>query len=83
MVAGVVVTAISLTLALVVVPSRTGMPLLETAWWVGVPDLAVSVGLMLAFSAWTIVLLVCRLVRRPSRDARAHGVAAQRQNTYG
>lgn len=54
----VVVIGGALTFAFVVVPIQTRGGLLDTWWWVAVPDLAVSTALMLVLSAAAIVMLV-------------------------
>lgn len=66
---GGVLTAISLTLAFVILPGRTGLSLVDPIWMASAPDLAVSLGLQLLLSAGILVLSGVRLVQRPRRPA--------------
>lgn len=60
---GGVLTTTVLVLALVVVPDRTEQSLLDLTWMVAVPDLAVSVGVMLLGAVCYLALAIRRLVR--------------------
>ena len=57
-----VLVALTLWIAFVVVPANTRASLIDTWWWSGAPDLAVSIGLSLLLTACVVPLLVAQLV---------------------
>ena len=65
-----VAAALALVFALVLVPPRTGMPLLDHRWMPTVPDLAVSVAAMLVLSSMFVVAAVGAAVRGRRRPRR-------------
>jgi hypothetical protein len=72
---GALLSALALVFSLVVVPERTGQPLVDSVWIAFAPDLAVSMGLMVLAAVLTLVLVVVRwrqLLRL--REARGPGV---------
>ncbi|MCW5954335.1 MAG: beta-lactamase family protein, partial [Propionibacteriaceae bacterium] len=60
---GGLLTTAALVLGLVVVPERTEQSLLDLIWMVAVPDLAVSLGVMLLGAVCYLALAARRLVR--------------------
>lgn len=68
---GALATAAGLVVAFVILPDRSRASLIDTWWWVGAPDLALSIGVSLALSACWIALITARLARRSRRRAGA------------
>ncbi|MFM9920116.1 serine hydrolase domain-containing protein [Lacisediminihabitans sp. H27-G8] len=69
-VAAALVTLVTVIVAFLVVPAQTHQPLLDRAWWAGVPDLATSVAMSLLFVAASLVVAIMGTVRilRSPRD---------------
>ncbi|CAN5334757.1 hypothetical protein BH09ACT6_BH09ACT6_08040 [soil metagenome] len=61
-------TGITLLVGFVVVPQQTQQPLLDRAWWSGLPDLAASVGVSLLLAAACLVVGIAGLLRARSRS---------------
>ena len=75
---GGALAAITLALALVILPGRTGLSLLDPVWMASAPDLAVSLGLQLTLSAWILVLMGVRVVQRSrQKGPRSESVPAE------
>ncbi|MGW4928760.1 serine hydrolase domain-containing protein [Agromyces sp. NPDC004153] len=62
-----VLVALTLWIAFVVVPASTRASLIDTWWWSGAPDLAVSIGLSLLLTACVVPLLVAQVVAASRR----------------
>ncbi|MBC7593058.1 MAG: beta-lactamase family protein [Kineosporiaceae bacterium] len=62
-VAAALVTLVTVIVTFVVVPGQTQQPLLDRAWWGGVPDLASSVAVSLLFAAATLTVAIVGSVR--------------------
>lgn len=68
---GGLMTTLVLCLALIVVPSRSRLALVDPVWMVFVPDVAISVALMLLLSGVLLTLITLRLLeggRRVSQE---------------
>ena len=70
---GGVLAAVSLVLAVVILPGRTGLSLVDPVWMASAPDLAVSLWLQLMLSAWILVLIGVRVVQWPRRKPPRSG----------